>query len=180
MICRQASAKFHQPSSRIRPVSRQRDKVNGPSRPRVGACHRSSASSRQSLGNESNNRLIEIAEFPRSRARRSSSLSAIRASTWLRACRVEHLKTRLAQRLGPVHGRVGVSKDGFRLLVPTPPRPLKLLNAIPCHGGEHLFHQNDGGTKASSCGPQPVWHRSDLISRCQQCKIRSPPRTRRR
>jgi len=65
LICRQASRKFHQPSSRMRPVSSATG-INsiGPSRPRVGMLP-----SQQSLkagnfsGSESNNRLIEIAKF---------------------------------------------------------------------------------------------------------------------
>src|SRR6267143_392873 len=68
-------------------------------------------------GNESNNRLIEIAEFSPFEGATQISLQLQSSHYTGSHVRVEHLKTRLAQRLGPIHGRVGISQDVFRLLV---------------------------------------------------------------
>src|SRR3989442_498354 len=68
-------------------------------------------------GSESNDRLVEIAKFSPFEGVPQISLqlqSSHHASSHIR---VEHLITGLAQRFGPIHCRVGISQNIFRLLV---------------------------------------------------------------
>src|SRR6266446_6238780 len=85
-------------------------------------------------GSEGNNRLIEIAKFsPFERATQIRLQLQSSHHTGSHIC-VEHLIAGLAQRLGPVHCRVGISQDIFRLLVSW----IAQRNS-DAHRGEHLF-----------------------------------------
>src|SRR6266436_8190194 len=68
-------------------------------------------------GNERNNRLIEIAKFSPFQGVPKISLQLQSSHHTGSHIRVEYLITGLAQRLGPIHCRVGISQDIFRLLV---------------------------------------------------------------
>src|ERR1700676_94977 len=68
-------------------------------------------------GDESDNGLIEIAKFSPFEGVPEISLQLQSSHHTGSHIRVEHLITGFAQRLGPIHCRVGISQHIFRLLV---------------------------------------------------------------